>query len=359
MGPQLSERDRAVLREVVKIHVETGTPVSSRALAKSGRFALSPASIRNIMADLTDLGYLAQPHTSAGRVPTDLGYRYYIDELMSPVRISGRERELIRADLSTAGTDLSRLFHAASRLLARLSGEIGLVIAPDTSQRAIRSIHFVPISARKVLAVQVTEGDIVLSRMLELESALEVAELERIGRYLTETFGGMTLPQMRRHLIDSLAQEKARYDALLGRALALARSTIAVEEPGEETIFVEGADQLLEKPEFADAESMRRLFRTFEEKARLLELINQCIDAEGARVVIGSESPFLTRNHLALVATPYGPHGERRGMVGVVGPTRMPYSRVISVVETLSEALSGRLETSPTEARGDSADDEG
>jgi heat-inducible transcriptional repressor len=199
----------------------------------------------------------------------------------------------------------------------------------------------------------------VLSLFLELENPLEVSELERIGRYLTETFAGMTLPEMRRHLIDALAEEKARYDALLGRALALARSAVVIEEPGEDTIFVEGADQLLEKPEFADAESMRRLFRTFEEKARLLELINQCIGAEGARVLIGSESPFLTRDRLALVATPYGPYGDRRGMIGVVGPTRMPYSRVISVVETLGEALSDRLESHPTSIKGDSADDDG
>jgi len=165
----LDTRSRAILKEIIRVHVDTGRPVSSRTLFKCDRFALSPASIRNIMADLTDGGYLVQPHTSAGRVPTDLAYRLYIDELMRQRRISDDVREQVDSDLDSAGGDVSRLFSAASRLLSQLSGEVGFVVAPDALHTVVKSLRFLAVAPGKVLVVQVNEPDVVISRVLDTD----------------------------------------------------------------------------------------------------------------------------------------------------------------------------------------------
>src|ERR1700730_6735878 len=163
----LEARSRAILKEIIRVHVDTGLPVSSRTLFKSNRFGLSPASIRNIMADLTDGGYLAQPHTSAGRGPTDRAYRLYIDELMRQRKVADDVREQVGSDLDRAGGDLTRLFTAASKLLSQLSGEVGFVVAPDALHTVIRSLRFLAVAPGKVLVVQINEPDVVLSRVIE------------------------------------------------------------------------------------------------------------------------------------------------------------------------------------------------
>src|SRR5438105_4199260 len=185
----LDTRSQAILKEIIRVHVDTGRPVSSRTLFKSHRFALSPASIRNIMADLTDGGYLAQPHTSAGRVPTDRAYRLYIDELMRQRKVADDVREQVEGDLHSAEGDIGRLFTAASRLLSQLSGEVGFVVAPDALHTVVKSLRFLPVAPGKILAVQVNEPDVVLSRVLETEVDYSASELDAISERLTREYG--------------------------------------------------------------------------------------------------------------------------------------------------------------------------
>jgi heat-inducible transcriptional repressor len=340
----LDTRSRAILKEIIRVHVDTGKPVSSRTLFKANRFELSPASIRNIMADLTDAGYLAQPHTSAGRVPTDRAYRLYIDELMRHRKVADDVREQVDSDLASAGPDVTRLFRATSRLLSRLSGEVGFVVAPDALHTVIQSLRFLLVAPGKILVVQVNEPDVVLSRILETDVAYTPQELEAISERLTREYAGKTVHMARRRLLRAMTEEQAVCDRMLGRAIALARRALDRRD-GEDQLYFEGAENLLGKPEFSDVESIKRIFRTLDERARLLDLVARYLDARVTCVVLGSEDALTADPRLSAVLTSYGSGETLAGMLGVLGPARREYPRVIPVVELLGRALSDRLES--------------
>ena len=346
----LDLRSRTILKEIIRVHVDTGRPVSSRTLFKSSRFHLSPASIRNIMADLTDSGFLTQPHTSAGRVPTDRAYRLYINELMRHRKIAMDIREQVDSDLTMAGADVPRLFQAASRLLSRLSGEVGFVVAPDALHTVVDGLRFLPVAPGKILVVQMS-GPEVFSRVIETDTDYSVRELEAMSDRITREFCGQTLFEVRRRLVEAMAEEKAACDRMLSRALALGRR--ALESEGEEQIYVDGASQLLDKPEFADVESLKKVFRAFEEKARLLDLMTRYLDSKTACVVLGSEEAVTSDPRLSAVLTSYGSGEALAGTLGVIGPARREYPRVIPVVELLGKALSERLERRERRERED------
>jgi heat-inducible transcriptional repressor len=349
----LDIRSRAILKEIIRVHVDTGRPVSSRALFKSQRFHLSPASIRNIMADLTDGGYLAQPHTSAGRVPTDRAYRLYIDELVRHRRINEGVRERVDSDLASAGPGVTGLFQTTSRLLSRLSGEVGFVIAPDALHTVLKSLRFLSVAPGKVLVVQVNEPDVVLSRVIETVGGYTAAELDAASERITKEYAGLTLHDVRRRLVAEMAEEKAACDRILGRALDLARLALDRED-GEELVYVEGASKLFDKPEFSDVESLKRIFRAFDEKARLLDLVTRYLDAKETCVVLGSEASLASDPRLSAVLTSFGAGETLTGMLGVIGPARREYPRVIPVVELLSRALTERLENRESRSRRES-----
>ena len=339
----LDTRSRTILKEIIRVHVDTGEPVSSRALFKSNRFELSPASIRNIMADLTDGGYLIQPHTSAGRIPTDRAYRLYIDELMRHRKVAADVREQVDSDLASAGSDVRRLFQAASRLLARLSGEVGFVVAPDALHTVVRSLRFLSVAPGKILAIQVNEPDVVLSQIIETDVEYSTSELERISERITREFCGRTLHEVRRRMLRVMGEERDACDRMLSAAFALGGQALERRET-EERVYFDGTSRLLDKPEFADVDSLKKVFRTFEEKARLLDLVTRYLDSKGTCVVLGSEGGLTTDPRLSTVLTSYGTGETLTGMLGVIGPARREYPRVIPVVELLGRALSDRLE---------------
>ena len=340
--PTLEPRSRAILKEIIRVHVDTGRPVSSRTLFKSNRFGLSPASIRNIMADLTDSGFLAQPHTSAGRVPTDRAYRVYIDELMRQRKVGDEVREQVDSDLDSAGGDVSRLFTAASRLLSQLSGEVGFVVAPDALHTVVKSLRFLAVAPGKILCVQVHEPDVVISRVLETETTYSPAELDALSERLTREYGGLTLHEVRRRLAAAMERERAEADRI-GRVAALARQAFDRKD-GEDQLFYDGTARLLEKPEFSDVYSIRRIFQAFDEKVRVLELVSRYLDSPGTSVILGSEDDHSVDPRLSAVLTSYGTGETLTGMLGVIGPARREYTRVIPVVDLLGRAVSDRLD---------------
>jgi len=339
----LDMRSRTILKEIIRVHVDTGEPVSSRTLFKSNRFELSPASIRNIMADLTDGGYLMQPHTSAGRIPTDRAYRLYIDEPMRHGKVAADVREQVDSDLASAGSDLTRLFQAASRLLARLSGEVGFVVAPDALHTVVKSLRFLSVAPGKILAVQVNEPDVVLPQIIETDIEYSTAELEKISERITREFCGRTLHEVRRRMVRAMAEERDACDRMLSGTFALGGQALERRET-EERVYFDGTSRLLDKPEFADVDSLKTIFRTFEEKARLLDLVTRYLDSKGTCVVLGSEDALTSDPRLSTVLTSYGTGETLTGMLGVIGPARREYPRVIPVVELLGRALSDRLE---------------
>jgi heat-inducible transcriptional repressor len=338
---QLSERDRSILRGVIEAYLLTGEPVSSRQLARSDRHGLSAASLRNIMADLDDMGLLKQPHTSAGRVPTAAGYHLFIDSLMEARRPSDEDLRAIEDQLGGTGGDGEQLTTAASQLLSRLSSQIGIVVTPDLGTSALRTVEFVPLSGNKVLCVTASSSGFIDNKVFELEQPLDREELIRVSNYLTESFQGLTLRQIRDRLLGLMADERAEVDELLGRAILLARQGLELSHGPR--LVVEGTESLLGQPELSDLPRIRRLFETFTDKARVVALLNRSVEGQGVRVFIGEESDLTSELDFSLILRSYEVGGRSAGSLGLFGPSRMEYARLIPLVDYLGERLSAAL----------------
>jgi heat-inducible transcriptional repressor len=342
-GDELDSRAREVLREIVIEHIASGEAISSRSLAKCGRFQLSPASLRNVMADLEDLGYLAQPHTSAGRVPTDRGYRYFIEYLMRSRTLSEQERASIDGQVRQA-TEIDQMLQVASRIVSSMSDQIGVVFMPTLLQFAIRSIDFVQVAEARILCVFVGMNGVVVNKVVETREPFTRDELQKIGRYITIEFGGMTLDAIRRRLIRMTEEERAQHDQMLQKTIHLGIDAVGEVVPVAHELYVEGAASILTKPEYADAEAMRRTFLALQEKEKLVQLLESCLDEDGLQILIGSESDFTQVHNFSIVARRYGTSSTPLGMVGILGPMRMEYARMAPLVDYLGRALSRKIE---------------
>jgi heat-inducible transcriptional repressor len=335
----LTSRDREILKDIILTYVLSAEPVSSRSVSKQGRLGLSAASIRNTMADLEEWGYLMQPHTSAGRVPTTAAYHLFIESMMQVRKVPARERRYIEDNLKSGDAD--RILEAASHLLSELSQQVGLVVTPAVGDTVLKAVDFVPVSGRKVLCVVVSAAGFVDNKVIETEEEIPREELVRISNYLTENFGGLTLRQIRDRLLTMMADEQAQVNKLLTRAIALAREGLDIDEgPG---VLVDGATVLLTRPELADIQRVRRMFEAFADKARLVKVLNRCLQGQGVRVLIGDDSDLTSELDFSLVATPYGVGDQTLGTLGILGPSRMEYERVIPLVHFLGETLSRAL----------------
>ena len=343
-GAELDSRAREVLREIILQHIASGEAISSRSLAKCGRFQLSPASLRNVMADLEDLGYLQQPHTSAGRVPTDRGYRFFIEYLMQSRKISQRERETIDDQVGHAD-EIDEVLQLASRVVARLTDQVGVIFMPTLLQFAVRSVDFILVGGdNKIMAVIVGVNGVVVNRILETRLSFTREELEKIGRYLTVEFSGMTLEAIRRRLIRMTEEERAMHDRMLQKTITLGIETVTDVAPVEHELYVEGAASILNKPDFADAAAMRKTFLALQEKEKLVEILNTCLSEDGLQILIGAESDFTQIHNFGIVASRYGSHSGPLGVVGIIGPMRMEYARMAPLVDYLGRALSRKIE---------------
>jgi heat-inducible transcriptional repressor len=340
--PGLDAREREILKSVIQTHVLTGEPVGSRTVSTGTKLDLSPASIRNIMADLEERGLLVQPHPSAGRVPTDAAYRFYVDQLMGPAKMPRLEAQAIDEALLRSRGEIPELLGEASRQLSRFSHHVGVALAPEFRRVIVEHLEFVRLEGARVVVILVDRSGVVHNRILDVTEPLEQEELDRIGRYLSEQFAGYTLPHMRETLLKRMAEETAQCDRLLAKSLNLGRQAVEAGDAGTD-LFVEGASNLLSAPEFADVERMRALFRTLEEKSRLVGLLGRVLEGEGVQVVIGRENPLADLANCSLVASTYGSGNRVMGTIGIVGPTRMEYARAVALVDYLARVLTRLL----------------
>lgn len=339
----LDPRAREVLREIILQHIASGEPIGSRTLAKCGKFHLSPASIRNVMADLEDLGFLAQPHTSAGRIPTDRGYRFFINHLMTSRALTTRERNAIDQEVSHA-SDIDDVLHLASSMLSKLSDQIGVVFMPTLLQFAIRSMDFISVADTRILCVIVGANGVVVNRVIETRFVFSRDELDKISRYITVEFSGCTLDVIRRRLIRMTEQERAHHDQMLQKTISLGIEAVNDVAPVEHELFLEGAASILNKPEFSDAAALRKTFLALQEKEKLIDILETCLSEDGLQILIGSESDFTQVHNFSIVARRYGSSSAPLGMVGILGPMRMEYARMAPLVDYLSRALSRKIE---------------
>ena len=339
LHPALPERDRRILGVVVSAYIEQGEPVSSLWLAK-GRLGVSSATLRNVLARLEEQGYVRQPHTSAGRVPTDLGYRNYVDNVLAERRAS-RPAPNVEARLRRAGSVDDLLSHV-SQEVSRASHQVGFAIAPSADTTTLEHLNFVPLDGGKILVVVVAAGGHVSHTIIEPTEQYDQTELAQASAYLNNEFKGRTLFDIRQMVIERLREERTLYDVLMARALRLASATLAHVD-SDPVIYVQGTSMLLEDVSTDDPdvtlEALRALLQMIEEKARLVRLLDDYLGGDGLTVVIGSEHPSSELRRFSLVFSTYS-DGRGTGAVGVIGPTRMHYSRAINAVDSLSRVVS-------------------
>ena len=336
-NPELSDRDREILKAVIATYILSAEPVSSRLVAKRGGLGLSAATIRNAMADLEDWGYLAQPHTSAGRVPTGEAYHLFIESLMDERRLSARARRYIDAHL-TSPTDVERVMQVASHLLSELSQQVGIVVTPVVGDTVLKAVDFIPLSGRRVLSVVISAAGFIDNKVIETDHPLSREKLLEISNYLNQNFAGMTLREIRDRLVAMMSEERAQMDRLLALTIELASQGFDVGD--QAGVVVDGTSTILSQPELGDIQRVRRLFETFADRARLVRMLNQCMSGAGLRVVIGKESDLTSELDFSYVATTYGIGDQPLGTLGIFGPSRMAYEKVIPLVDYLGETLS-------------------
>lgn len=337
----LSFRARKILYAVVTEYVATGEPVGSRKLARRYGLNLSPASIRNVLADLEDWGLLYQPHTSAGRVPTDVGFRLFVDALVHMREVSAEDRHAILNKLSELN-DSPHLARGTGRLLSTLTGAATLISGPRTGDEKLTQLRFMPLDKERVLVVVVTRGGHVQNRVIRPTEAFDPSELEMLHNYLAEVgVAGRSLSELRSALAGETDGQRGTYDRLRARAKALVDNALEA-EPETRQVVVEGTEVLFDRPEFDSSEKIRAFLRAFEAKERLLELVDSTIAARGVQVLIGVEAQIDGINDVSVIGASYGDGG---GSVAVIGPTRMDYGKVVPLVEFTARAMGKRYDT--------------
>ncbi|MCU0696337.1 MAG: heat-inducible transcriptional repressor HrcA [Myxococcaceae bacterium] len=341
MADEIDDRTRDVLKAVVQEFITTGEPVGSNQLTRRGDFDVSPATMRNVLAELEELGFLEKPHTSAGRVPTDQGYRFFVDSLLQLSDPSPKERKAIEEGL--VATSIEERLQEAGKVLHHLSRHASVVLIPRPSAATLTRIEFVRLKGDKVLAILVSSGGQVQNKLLTVDFPVTAEELVAATNYLNEILRqGLAIEEVRGRILQELDSERAQYDVLAARALQLGAA--ATDVSSNERLVVEGTGSFLEQPEFTDdVRRMRSLFRALDEKHKLLQLLDRVQRAREMQIFIGAESEFSSQGDVSVIVSPYGPSETVVGTVGVIGPTRMNYSRVIPLVNFTAQVLSRAL----------------
>ena len=332
-GPAIGEREREILTAVVETFISTGEPVGSRTLSRSNREGLSPASIRNVMADLTDAGFLQQPHTSAGRVPTAEAYRYYVEQLSGTAYLSPTNEAMIQDSLLGIN-DVQEFMERTSHVLSLISHNVGVAVASGGSKSALEHVYFSRLADQKVLAVVVTRSGLVRDRVLRLD--LSQSDLDLAARYINENFRGWTMEAMRAEIARRLEQERSEYDRLMNSIQQLYAGGALVAEGPAQTVYVEGAANLAASED--DRQRLHELLKALEEKQKLIELLGAYLDAkqEAVRVVIGLDQAMPSMRNFVLIGAPARVGGEVRGSLAVIGPTRIDYQHTMTAVSYIA-----------------------
>lgn len=343
--PDTNDRSRRILAALVREFIASGEPVASSVLVSAAGLGLSSATVRNILAALEEEGFVQQPHTSAGRIPTDRGYRFYVDLLLETKR-PRRTASAVEARLRRGSADLriDSVLPQVSHVVSQVSRTVGFAVRTSHESAVFERVEFVPLTATRVLVVIVARGGHVIQKVIDLGEALNADDLRQAANYLNGEFSGLPLHRAREVVLERIDEERLLYDALMARAMRLASSTFA-DLPDDRTIYVEGTSSLLDDGSGLTMAMLQALLMMIDEKQRLLNLLNAYIDAPGLTVVIGAEHLDPSLRPFSLVASTYD-DGSRTGTVGVIGPTRMRYSRAIAVVDGAAQAVSRVLRDS-------------
>lgn len=332
-GPPIGDREREILTAIVETFIATGDPVGSRTLARSNREGLSPATIRNVMADLADAGYLEQPHTSAGRVPSSEAYRYYVEQLTGRASLSQEDQGIIQDSLRGV-SDIQEFMERTSHVLSLISHNVGITVAVGGPKNALEHVYFSRLGDQKVLAVLVTRSGLVRDRVLRLD--LPQADLDAAARFVNDNFRGWTMEAMRTELARRLEQERSEYDRLMKSVEQLYRQGALAADETAQVVFVEGASNLVTGEQ--DRQRLQELLHTLEEKQKIVELLGAYLDAkqEAVRVVIGLDEALPSMRNFVLIGAPARVGDDVMGSLAVIGPTRMDYQHTMTAVSYIA-----------------------
>lgn len=344
MDNQLDARTQHLFRVLVENYISGGQPVGSRTLARVADIDVSPATVRNIMADLEALGYLHAPHTSAGRVPTAQGYRLFVDTLVEVKPLNSSVVSGLKSRLVDTSVNQQGVVETASSLLSSLTHMAGVVTMPRHDKAAFRQIEFLSLSDHRVLAILVVDQKEVHNRIIHLDREYSSSELREAANYLNDILAGRSLHEVRKVLLKELDTVRQDMNDLMRTAIALGEKIFTPEnEGGEKNYIVDGQTNLMEFEELSNVEKLRGLFDAFSQKKEILHLLDRCICAEGVQIFIGSESGYEVFDDCSVVSAPYSIDEDVKGVLAVVGPTRMAYDRVIPIVDVTAKLLSEAL----------------
>ncbi len=341
----LSEREQVLLKVLVGSYIRDGQPVGSRSLSRESGLALSSATIRNIVADLEQLGFVSSPHTSAGRIPTDKGYRFFVDSLLksrTQIEDDPAFAELKR-QLDASRDEPKALVAAASQLLSSITRLAGVVTLPRAQQASITQIEFVGLSDNRALVILVFNDREVQNRIIQLERYHSADELRRAANFLTERCRGKTLAQVRAEILHEMQEARESMNTLMKDAINVAERVFTVDESTRMDYVLAGETNLMGAGELSSVDKLRRLFEAFNEKRDILNLLDHSLRADGVQIFIGQESGYRILDDVSMVTAPYSADNEVVGVIGVIGPTRMAYERVIPIVDLTAKILGAAL----------------
>jgi heat-inducible transcriptional repressor len=335
----LDKRAQILLKTLVEHYISEGQPVGSRTLSKSSGLDLSPATIRNVMADLEEMGYIASPHTSAGRVPTQRGYRFFVDTLLTVKPLESQEIQRLEYELSSP--DPQELRASAAELLSNLTRFAGLVMIPKRKSIAFRHLEFLPLSEKRILLIIVTSDGNVQNRIIVADRPYTQSELTQATNFFNQHYAGSTFEEAHNKLHDELRRMQSDMTRLMAAALEASNKAL---ESERDNVVISGEHNLLQVDELStNVSSLRKLFELFERRHTLLQLLDNSQRADGIQIFIGNESGYLPLDECSMVTAPYEADGEVVGTLGVIGPTRMAYERVIPIVDITARLLSNAL----------------
>ncbi len=338
----LSEKAQYFLKALVETYIRDGQPVGSKTLSDHSALPVSPATVRNIMADLEERGFVASPHTSAGRVPTALGYRFFVDSLITVEPLASLDLENLSRHLDP---DMSaqELVESASGMLSEITHMAGLVTLPRRDQTQLRHVEFLKLNDNRVLAILVLDDHEVQNRVIYTKDPYDEIALREAANFINQHFIGLSLNRIRGRLVNSMRDDQLNMNSLMETTLEVAEKTFSQED--ESDFVVKGQENLIGLAQDQALEDIRELFRAFSLKSDILHLLDRCINTEGVQLFIGTESGYQLLDECSLVTAPYQVDGEQLGVLGVIGPTRMAYDRVIPIVDATARVLSAAMDS--------------
>lgn len=337
----LNDRSLYLLKSLVERYIHDGQPVGSRALSKDAQLNLSPASIRNVMADLEDMGLIHSPHTSAGRVPTVSGYRLFVDSLLTVQPLVSSELQQMQKSLLLDQDNPAAVLAKASRLLSDVTKMAGVVTLPRRETISLHHIEFLPMANNRVLVIFVTDGEEVHNKIIHTEKLFSASELQQAANYLNARYSGQSLSRIRDSIVKDMESDKDLVNQGMIDAVNMAQLTFT-EQPNEDYVL-SGQTNLMEFSELSDMERLKQLFDAFSQKRSVIHLLDQCLQADGVQIFIGEESGYSAFDRCSLVTAPYSVNNEVVGVLGVIGPTRMAYEKVIPFVDVTAKLLGAAL----------------